>query len=309
MHSWDPLLPCFSVSDKFSPIAVGSPPSYNLSSLWEDHVNNHVSLGVPPLNTDTRMPCQVEVTPHKSEGLEPFTLVNSPPGQVEVPSWHPINTLSGQVEDASSHMVNSLPCQVGVIPCSPRGIEPSTLVNSLPGKVRATPSHPINTLSGLREVTSLVSSRVPVGVFPSVSPVSPLTSSMSVLVPLTDRSLPVTSPLCPLPSDPSSTSLNTTQATSHKQPVDLPAGSGHPRSAFIEEVDDEDLLVPSTSPQPIGHATVQHIDNPDIFDGPGLTSSSVHHPSRTLMTTWAPLTLTMTLYLSLVTLSPNSLAK
>jgi len=27
--------------------------------------------------------------------------------------------------------------------------------------------------------------------------------------------------------------------------------------------------VPSTSPQPIGDTTVQHIDNSDIFDGPG----------------------------------------
>src|SRR5882724_3627394 len=190
---------------------------------------------------DTRTPCQVKVTPHKSEGIEPFTLVNSPPGQVEVSSSHTINTPLGQVEDASLHMVNSLPCQVRVIPRNPGGIEPSGLVNSLPGQVGAMPSHLINTPSGPRRVASSVSSRVPISVFPSVSPVSHLMSSMSVLVPITDRSLRVTSPLCPLPSDPSSTSLNTTQATSHEQPVDLPAGLGHPRSAFIEEVADEDI--------------------------------------------------------------------
>src|SRR5882724_5449201 len=65
-------------------------------------------------------------------------------------SSHLINTPSGQVVDASSHTVNSPPCQVGVIPCNPGGIEPSTLVNSLPGQVRAMPLHPINTLLGPR---------------------------------------------------------------------------------------------------------------------------------------------------------------
>ena len=36
--------------------------------------------------------------------------------------------------------------------------------------------------------------------------------------------------------------------------------------------------MPSYGPQLIGHATVQHIDNPDIFYGPGLTTSSVPPP-------------------------------
>src|SRR5882724_5890001 len=121
---------------------------------------------------DTRTPCQVKVTPCKSEGIEPFTLVNSPPGQVEVSSLHPINTPSGQVEDASLHMVNSLPCQVGVTPHKSEGIEPFTLVNSLPGQVKVLSSHPINTLSGPHEVASSVLSRVPISGFPSVSPVS-----------------------------------------------------------------------------------------------------------------------------------------
>src|SRR5882724_12350406 len=98
MHSWDPLSPWFSVSEKFSPIAGGVPtPATIFPSLREDHVNNHLSLGVPPLNTDTQTPCQVEVTPHKSEGIKPFTLVNSPPGKVKVLSLHPINIPSGQV--------------------------------------------------------------------------------------------------------------------------------------------------------------------------------------------------------------------
>src|SRR5882724_345034 len=71
MHSWDPLLPWFSASDKSSPIAGGAPtPATTFPLLGEDHVNNHISLGVPPPNTDTRTPCQFEVLPRKSEGIE-----------------------------------------------------------------------------------------------------------------------------------------------------------------------------------------------------------------------------------------------
>src|SRR5882724_12556908 len=98
MHSWDLLSPWFSVLDKFSLTAGGVPtPATICPSLQEDHVNNHIFPGVPPPNMDTLTPCQVEVTPRKSEGLEPFTLVNSLPGQVEVSSSHPINSLSGKV--------------------------------------------------------------------------------------------------------------------------------------------------------------------------------------------------------------------
>src|SRR5882724_7727273 len=102
MHSWDPLSPWFSALDKFSPTTGGVPtPATIFPLLREDHVNNHDSLGVPPLNMDMRNPCQVEVTPHKSEGIEPFTLVNSLPGQLEVLSSHLINSLSGQVRVTS----------------------------------------------------------------------------------------------------------------------------------------------------------------------------------------------------------------
>src|SRR5882724_6988453 len=66
---------------------------------------------------------------------------------------------------------------------------------------------------------------------------------------------PVLDTVYPLPPDPSSTPLDTTQAMSHEQPVGLTTGSNHPRSAFIEEVNDEDIPVPSSSPQLIGHAT------------------------------------------------------
>src|SRR5882724_828130 len=48
MHSWDTLSPWFSTLDRFSPIAGGVPtPAMIFPLLREDHVNNHVSLGVP----------------------------------------------------------------------------------------------------------------------------------------------------------------------------------------------------------------------------------------------------------------------
>src|SRR5882724_11315080 len=147
MHLWDPLLPWFSTSDNFSLTMGGVPtPATILPLLREDHVNNHLSLGVPPPNMDTRTPCQVEVIPHKSEGIEPFNLVNSPPGQVKDASSHPINSPSGPVEDASSHTVNFPPCQVGVYPCKSEGIEPFNLVNSPPGQVEDADasSHTVN---------------------------------------------------------------------------------------------------------------------------------------------------------------------
>src|SRR5882724_11149638 len=69
---------------------------------------------------------------------------------------------------------------------SPGGIEPSALVNSPPGQVRAVPSHPINTPSCPPKVASSVSSRVSVSLSSSVAPVLPLMSSTSVLALITD---------------------------------------------------------------------------------------------------------------------------
>src|SRR5882724_87453 len=98
MHLWDPLSPWFSVSDTFALTVGGVPtPATIFPLLQEDHVNNHLSLGVPPQNTDMQTPCQVKVTPHKSEGIEPFSMVNSPPCQVKAVPLHPINPPLGQV--------------------------------------------------------------------------------------------------------------------------------------------------------------------------------------------------------------------
>src|SRR5882724_4577378 len=136
----------FHVGQILSDRRWGPHPATIFPLLREDHVNNHLSLEVPPPNTDTRTPCQVGVYPCKSEGIEPFNLVNSPPGQVEETSSHPINSPSGTVEDASSHTVNFPPCQVGVYPRKSEGIEPFNLVNSLPGQVKDAnvSSHTVN---------------------------------------------------------------------------------------------------------------------------------------------------------------------
>ena len=96
---------------------------------------------------------------------------------------------------------------------------------------------------------------------------------------ITYGSPPVISPLCPLPPHATSAPLKTRQATSHEQPVDIPIKSDCPQSAFIEEVNDKDLPVPSSGPQLIGHTTVQHINDPDFINIPGLARSQV--PSST----------------------------
>ena len=225
--------------------------------LGEGHVNNHVSLGVPPPNTDMQTPgqvevlsscpintpsgqvedasshmvnsppCQVGVTPHNPGGIKPFTLVNSLPGQVKVSSLHLINTPLGQGEDLSSHTVNSPLCQVGVTPRKQEGIKPFTTVNSLPCQVRAMSLHLINTLSGTLGVTSSISSQVPTLTLPCVTPVSPLSMSAPVLDLISYGSPHVASPQCPLSLDTASAPLKTMQAMSHKQLVDLPIGSDH----------------------------------------------------------------------------------
>src|SRR5882724_9169458 len=280
MHLWDPLSPWFSTSDKFSPTAGGVPtPATIFPLLREDHVNNHLSLGVPPPNTDTRTPCQVEVIPRKSEGIEPFNLVNSPPGQVEDVSSHPINSPSGPVEDASSHTVNLPPCQVRVYPCKSEGIEPFNLVNSLPGQVEETSSHPINSPSDSLGVSSPVSFTVPASVSDRVTPVLSLSPPVPVPNLIAPRLSSVTSPSCFTSSGTAPVPLKTTQATSHEQPVALPVGSDRPRSAFIEEVDDEDLYVPSSGSPPIGRTILQHVDDPDVIDSPGPTQPRVPLPT------------------------------
>src|SRR5882724_7381997 len=70
-----------------------------------------------PINTPSG---QVGVTPHNSEGIEPFTMVNSSPFQVGAVSSHPINTPSGPLRVTSSIFsqgsISDSPC---VAPVSP----------------------------------------------------------------------------------------------------------------------------------------------------------------------------------------------
>src|SRR5882724_9416392 len=121
------------------------------------------AMSLHPINT---LLGQVGVTPCKSEGIEPFTMVNSPPCQVRVTPHK-----SEGIEPFTT--VNSPLCQVGVTPHNLGGIEPSTLINSLPGQVGATPLQPINTLLVPCKVASSVFSHAPVPISPSVAPVLP----------------------------------------------------------------------------------------------------------------------------------------
>ena len=67
---------------------------------------------------------------------------------------------------------------------------------------------------------------------------------------------------------------------SREQPVALPVGSDHPRSAFIEEVDDKDLHVPFLGFPLIGRTILQHVDNPDVIDSPGPAQPQVPLPTN-----------------------------
>src|SRR5467141_3735391 len=213
-------------------------PATVLPLSRDDHVNNHLFIGDHPPTTVNTPLCQVEAIPRKSEGIEPFTTVNTPL------------------------------CQVEVTPRKSEGIEPFNMVNTPPCQVEALPSHPINTPSAHLEDTSspLVPASVP------IASCVPLVKSPSSSCPATDPITPVvssvTSPLCHTPPDTTCPPLKTTQAMSHEQPVDTPTGSEHPRSAFIEEVDDEDTFVIPLGPEPIGHTMVQHIDDPDSINEP-----------------------------------------
>src|SRR5882672_7739782 len=148
LHAWDPLSSWFSTSDTFKLMAGGViSPAMVLPLSQDDHVNNHLLIGDQPLTTVNTPPCQVKVTPRKSEGIEPFNMVNTPP------------------------------CQVEVTPRKSEGIEPFNMVNTPPCQVEALPSHPINTPSGHLEDASsplvpasvLIASRVPLVKSPSYS--------------------------------------------------------------------------------------------------------------------------------------------
>jgi len=203
----------------------------------------------------------------KSEGIEPFNLVNSSARSSRRCVFTPDQTLVGSSRRCISHTVNFLPCHSRVYPRKSEGIEPFNLVNSLPGQVdrcecvcrtRSTlcrvksgpcPRTRSTSPSGSLGVSSPVSCTVPASVsnrgnsfVPSLSPLVPVPN------PITPQPSSVTSPSCFTSSGTASVHLNTTQATSHKQPMALTVGSDRPRSAFIEEVDDEDLYVPHRGP-------------------------------------------------------------
>src|SRR5882724_8690822 len=127
MHSWDPLLPWFSASDKFSPIAGGVPtPATIFPLLWEDHVNNHVSLGVPPR---TRI-CEPHV---KSKSFLANKKVSSPS------TWSTLCQVKSRMQmhlrtQSTLHHVKSgpCPCTQSTLHWSFSGSRPRCLVQSQP---------------------------------------------------------------------------------------------------------------------------------------------------------------------------------
>jgi len=77
--------------------------------------------------------------------------------------------------------------------------------------------------------------------------------------------------------------LKTTQATSHEQPMALPIGSDHPQSAFIEEVDEEDLYIPLSGLSLIGGGPnhfLQHVDDQTFFGQPWPAHPQVPLPTN-----------------------------
>jgi len=89
---------------------VGSYPQLrSFPCHGDDHVNNHLFIGDHPPTIVNTLLCQVEATPHKSEGIEPF------------------------------HHSQTLCCvKVGVTHCKSEGIEPFTTVNTPPCQVEVT---------------------------------------------------------------------------------------------------------------------------------------------------------------------------
>src|SRR5882724_6256913 len=101
------------------------------------------------------------------------------------------------------------------------------MVNTLPCQVGAMSSHLINTPSGPLGVTSSIPSQVPALPSSHVTPVSSLSTPVSVTDLIASGSPYVTSPLCHIVPDVAPTPLKTTQTTSYEQPVDLPIRSDH----------------------------------------------------------------------------------
>jgi len=243
-------------------------------------------------------------------------------------SSHPINSLSGPVEDASSHTVNFLPCQVGVYPRKSEGIEPFNLVNSLPGQVEDAnvSSHTVNSLPcqgrGLALAPDQLSVGLSWGLVPSVlySPSLCIQSCNSCTVTLTacplyqTRITPqpssVTSPSCFTSSGTASVPLNTTQATSHKQPMALPVDQTARDPPSLKRsttrISTYRHRGPHRSVVPFSNTSTTQMSS-TVLDIPNLRSPCL---LTTRMKAWALPTLMTIPYLSLgPPRNPNSLAR
>ena len=61
---------------------------------------------------------------------------------------------------------------------------------------------------------------------------------------------------------------------------DTPIIPGRPRSAHIEEVDDEDASILPAGPKPVGYATIQHVDDLDPIADPEPPVQLVPRPTN-----------------------------
>src|SRR5882724_10829976 len=316
LHSWDPLSSWSSASDTLIPMSEwGGSPATVVPIPLRDHVNNQRFLGVTPRSTATGTPCQVEDDPRKSEiedsprdseGRQPFnmdTLTPCPTGalphkpfdldsrnlrQGEVSPHKPLDLdLRGPRQgEVSPHKLPDLdtrnPRQGGVSPhkmedpCEERTSD--HLLDSPLTHVTIKCLAPTVHLPG-RPRVDRTSAWLPDSLSPCATSQSPVPTA-PVPVSFVPPVYSVTSPLCPLPPQTSATLLTNTQATSHEKPVDTPIVPGRPRSAHIEEVDDEDAFIMPAGPEPVGYATIQHVDDLDPISDPELPVQLVPRPTN-----------------------------
>jgi len=78
------VLPCHRMTMLITIFYRGSSPDHSQHPLCQVEAIPCKSEGIEPFTTVNTPPCQVGVTPRKSEGIEPFTTVTTPPCQVGV---------------------------------------------------------------------------------------------------------------------------------------------------------------------------------------------------------------------------------
>jgi len=163
--------------------------------------------------------------PCKSECIEPFKTVNTPPVQVGVTPH--------KSEGISPSHSNTLLCPVGVTPHN-RRYQPFTMVNTPQCQSRCHPCTDQHSFWPLKDVSSLSFS--PWSMLSHIPLVKSPSPSWPAYDPITPLYHPVTSPLCQyvsLTPCPHYSKIHRPQVT---DAVVTPIRSECPQSAFVEEV-------------------------------------------------------------------------